>query len=96
MQISNQGKGKSLYTEEEDRYLLIALAKYGYGTDDVYEKIRSDIESVDMFKFNWFIKSRTTSEIARRCTTLINLIQKESGDEEEQDERPKVMLIFIS
>ncbi|CAB4406668.1 unnamed protein product [Rhizophagus irregularis] len=89
LQISNQGKGKSLYTEEEDRYLLIALAKYGYGTDDVYEKIRSDIESVDMFKFNWFIKSRTTSEIARRCTTLINLIQKESGDEEEQDERPK-------
>ncbi|CAG8446300.1 12534_t:CDS:10 [Funneliformis mosseae] len=88
LQVSNQGKGKSLYTEEEDRYLLIALAKYGYGTDDVYEKIRSDIESVDMFKFNWFIKSRTTSEIARRCTTLINLIQKESGDEEE-DERPK-------
>ena len=58
LQISNQGKGKSLYTEEEDRYLLIALAKYGYGTDDVYEKIRSDIESVDMFKFNWFIKYR--------------------------------------
>ncbi|CAG8704829.1 16185_t:CDS:10 [Acaulospora morrowiae] len=82
LQVSNQAKGKTLFTEEEDRYLLIALAKHGYGTEDVYEKIRSEIENSDLFRFNWFIKSRTSGELARRCTTLINLIQKEHGEEE--------------
>ncbi|CAG8765940.1 4191_t:CDS:10, partial [Gigaspora margarita] len=82
LQVSNQAKGKTLFSEEEDRYLLIALAKYGYGTEDVYEKIRNEIESAEVFRFNWFIKSRTSGEIARRCTTLINLLQKEHGEEE--------------
>ncbi|CAG8519885.1 14503_t:CDS:2, partial [Cetraspora pellucida] len=82
LQVSNQAKGKTLFSEEEDRYLLIALAKYGYGTEDVYEKIRNEIENAEVFRFNWFIKSRTAGEIARRCTTLINLIQKEHGEEE--------------
>ncbi|CAG8506988.1 12527_t:CDS:10, partial [Acaulospora colombiana] len=82
LQVSNQAKGKTLFTEEEDRYLLIALAKHGYGTEDVYEKIRNEIENSDLFRFNWFIKSRTSGELARRCTTLINLIQKEHGEEE--------------
>ncbi|CAG8726800.1 9807_t:CDS:2, partial [Dentiscutata heterogama] len=77
LQVSNQAKGKTLFSEEEDRYLLIALAKYGYGTEDVYEKIRNEIESAEVFRFNWFIKSRTSGEIARRCATLINLLQKE-------------------
>ncbi|CAG8576411.1 3231_t:CDS:2, partial [Racocetra fulgida] len=81
LQVSNQAKGKTLFSEEEDRYLLIALAKYGYGTEDVYEKIRNEIENAEVFRFNWFIKSRTAGEIARRCTTLINLIQKEHGEE---------------
>ncbi|CAG8582768.1 21708_t:CDS:10, partial [Gigaspora rosea] len=91
LQVSNQAKGKTLFSEEEDRYLLIALAKYGYGTEDVYEKIRNEIESAEVFRFNWFIKSRTSGEIARRCTTLINLLQKEHGEEESaqpvQDEK---------
>ncbi|CAG8488926.1 7889_t:CDS:10 [Diversispora eburnea] len=87
LQVSNQAKGKTLFTEEEDRYLLISLAKYGYGTEDVYEKIRNDIENSDLFRFNWFIKSRTSGEIARRCTTLINLIQKEH--EEDQQKQPQ-------
>lgn len=87
LQVSNQAKGKTLFTEEEDRYLLVALAKYGYGTEDVYEKIRNDIENSDLFRFNWFIKSRTSGEIARRCTTLINLVQKEH--EEDQQAQPQ-------
>ncbi|RIB12055.1 SNF2 family N-terminal domain-containing protein [Gigaspora rosea] len=93
LQVSNQAKGKTLFSEEEDRYLLIALAKYGYGTEDVYEKIRNEIESAEVFRFNWFIKSRTSGEIARRCTTLINLLQKEHGEEESaqpvQDEKKR-------
>ena len=30
-----------------------------------------------LFRFDWFIKSRTPVELARRCETLIRLIEKE-------------------
>ena len=39
-----------------------------------------------MFRFDWFIKSRTGSELQRRCTTLISLVEKEM---KELEEKPK-------
>lgn len=72
-------KGKN-YTEEEDRFLLVMLDKYGYSTDDVYERIRQEVKRASMFRFDWFLKSRTAYELSRRCATLITLIQKEFGE----------------
>ncbi|KAI9247151.1 SNF2 family N-terminal domain-containing protein [Phascolomyces articulosus] len=72
-------KGKN-YTEEEDRFLLVMLEKYGYGTENVYDNIRREIKESPMFRFDWFLKSRTSQEIARRCNTLIGLIQKENAE----------------
>ena len=72
-------KGK-LYTEEEDRFLVVNLEKFGYGIDDTYENIKREIKKSPIFKFDWFFKSRTTTEIARRCQSLIIVIQKESRD----------------
>ncbi|CAG8574236.1 2077_t:CDS:2 [Ambispora gerdemannii] len=84
----NLNKGKS-FTEEEDRFILVALAKYGYGTEEVYDKIRNDIEKFPPFRFNWFIKSRTSSELSRRCTTLISYLQKEQSEIEEKEEEER-------
>ncbi|ORX79706.1 hypothetical protein K493DRAFT_243417, partial [Basidiobolus meristosporus CBS 931.73] len=78
-----QNKGKN-YTEEEDRFLLVMLESYGYGTEDVYEKIRGEIRRSPLFRFDWFFKSRTATELARRCNTLIGLIQKENGESEDK------------
>lgn len=73
-------KGKG-WSEDEDRFLLIKLSKYGLSTEDCYERIRGDIGKEDMFRFDWFIRSRTPVEISRRCTTLLTLIQREGeGD----------------
>lgn len=72
-----QNKGKS-YTEEEDRFLLVALERLGYGSEDVYELIRQEIRDSPLFRFDWFLKSRTSQEIARRCNTLVSLITKEN------------------
>ncbi len=69
-------KGKN-YTEEEDRFLVVCLQKYGYNSDDAYELIRRDIRQHPAFRFDWFIKSRTTAELSRRCQTLINLLMKD-------------------
>ncbi|SAM04386.1 hypothetical protein [Absidia glauca] len=89
-------KGKH-YTEEEDRFLVIMLEKYGYGSENVYDLIRQEIKKTPLFRFDWFLKSRTSEEIKRRCATLIALIQKEQNgldhaeddDDEEDEDEPK-------
>lgn len=53
---SNQTKGKS-YSDDEDRFLLVELAKYGVGKEDTYEKIKRDINEWPAFRFDWFLKS---------------------------------------
>ncbi|KXN66136.1 Smarca5 protein [Conidiobolus coronatus NRRL 28638] len=73
-----QSKGK-FYSEEEDRFLVIKLAEFGFGNEDVYERIRDSIRSSDLFRFNWFIKSRTSQEINRRCNTLVTLLSRDAG-----------------
>jgi len=65
------------YTEEEDRFLVCALARHGIGSDDVYDRIKREVLEHPGFRFDWFIKSRTPVEIGRRCTTLVGLVQKE-------------------
>ncbi|ORX87384.1 hypothetical protein BCR32DRAFT_260626 [Anaeromyces robustus] len=87
----HQNKGRN-YTEDEDRYLLVSLARLGYGTEDVHEKIRQECRNSPLFRFDWFMKSRTAAEIGRRCNTLISLLTKENEvDEKEQqfEERKK-------
>ncbi|KAJ2602979.1 chromatin remodeling complex Adenosinetriphosphatase [Coemansia sp. RSA 1722] len=69
-------KGR-VYTEDEDRFMLVSLARNGIGCDDVYDKIRQEIRLSPLFRFDWFIKSRNSQEIQRRCQTLISLLQKE-------------------
>ncbi|KAJ1336566.1 hypothetical protein BSLG_007350 [Batrachochytrium salamandrivorans] len=83
-----QNKGKN-YTEEEDRFLLVTLGKFGYGTDDIYEKIRVEIRRSPLFRFDWFIKSRTTSEIMRRCNTLVMLLSKEIEADDDREDRKR-------
>ncbi|KAI8909880.1 SNF2 family N-terminal domain-containing protein [Powellomyces hirtus] len=88
-----QSKGKN-FTEEEDRFLLVMLERYGYGSDEVYDKILHEVKRSPLFRFDWFIKSRTALEIQRRCNTLIGLIAKETTEaaaaaEEEKEERKR-------
>lgn len=80
-------KGK-IYSEEEDRYLLVRLHYYGMKADDVYERIKKDITEFPVFRFDWFFKSRTPQELQRRCNTLLGLIEKEA--EQEQLEMAKI------
>jgi len=74
-------KGK-VYSEEEDRYLLCRLNHYGMQVEDVYERIKRDITEFPVFRFDWFFKSRSPQELARRCTTLLTMIEKEADVDE--------------
>ncbi|KAF9041979.1 slide-domain-containing protein [Hymenopellis radicata] len=70
-------KGKT-YTEEEDRYLLCQLNQYGLHKEDLYDQIKRDIMDYPLFRFDWFIKSRSPQELQRRCNTLLSMIEKEA------------------
>ena len=41
-----------------------------------------------MFRFDWFIKSRTPKELSRRIETLINLVEKEFEELDKGTKRP--------
>ena len=72
---------KKVYTEEEDRFLLVMLDRYGIDGEDLHEKIRDEIRESPLFRFDWFFLSRTPVEIGRRCTTLLNTVSREFSDE---------------
>ncbi|KAF9582637.1 hypothetical protein BGW38_010946 [Lunasporangiospora selenospora] len=88
----NQTKTKN-FSEDEDRFLIVMLERLGYGADDVYERIRDEIRRSPMFRFDWFLKSRTPLELNRRCTFLIKLLLAEEKVEEpvrpSKKEKPK-------
>lgn len=71
---------KKVYTEDEDRFLLVMLNKHGVEGEDIYEKIRDEIRTSPLFRFDWFFLSRTPQEIGRRCNTLIQTVMRELGD----------------
>jgi len=62
------------YTEEEDRFLLCSIPEVGFGN---WEELKAQIRQHWLFRFDWFIKSRTPKELQRRIETLINLVEKE-------------------
>ena len=75
---------KKVYTEEEDRFLLVMLDRYGVDGEGLYEKIRDEIRESPLFRFDWFFLSRTPIEIGRRCTTLLNTVSREFDGPEEK------------
>jgi len=75
---------KKVYTEEEDKFLVVMLHKHGVEGDLIYEKIRDEIRESPLFRFDWFFLSRTPQEIGRRCTTLITAIVRELGESDVQ------------
>ena len=68
---------KKVYTEEEDRFILVMLDKYGVDAEGIHEKIRDEVRESPLFRFDWFFLSRTPQEIGRRCTTLLATVAKE-------------------
>ena len=75
---------KKVYTEEEDRFLLVMLDKYGIDEEGLYENIRDEVRDSPLFRFDWFFLSRTPVELGRRCTTLLNTVSREFGEPDEK------------
>lgn len=68
---------KKVYTEEEDRFLLVMLDRFGVDGEGIYDRIRDEIRESPLFRFDWFFLSRTPVEIGRRCATLLTTVARE-------------------
>ncbi|KAI6213624.1 Isw-1 [Aphelenchoides besseyi] len=80
LQLHYGGAKCKNFTEEEDRYLICKLHELGFDRESVYEELRQAVRSSPNFRFDWFLRSRTAMELARRCNVLIQLVEKEIGD----------------
>lgn len=60
--------------------------KLGYGN---WDELKAAFRMSPLFRFDWFVKSRTTQELARRCDTLIRLVEKENQEYDEQERQAR-------
>ncbi|KAL2530390.1 chromatin remodeling factor17 [Forsythia ovata] len=80
-----QNKGK-LYNEECDRFMICMVHKLGYGN---WDELKAAFRMSPLFRFDWFVKSRTTQELARRCDTLIRLVERENQEHDERERQAR-------
>lgn len=83
--LYGQNKGK-LYNEECDRFMICMVHKLGYGN---WDELKAAFRTSPLFRFDWFVKSRTTQELARRCDTLIRLVEKENQEVDERERQAR-------
>ena len=60
--------------------------KLGYGN---WDELKAAFRTSPLFCFDWFVKSRTTQELARRCDTLIRLVEKENQEYDERERQAR-------
>ncbi|KAH7858198.1 hypothetical protein Vadar_021182 [Vaccinium darrowii] len=80
-----QNKGK-LYNEECDRFMICMVNKLGYGN---WDELKAAFRTSPLFRFDWFVKSRSTQELARRCDTLIRLVERENQEFDERERQAR-------
>ena len=84
------------YIEDEDRFLVCKLNEIGMDNENVYDQIKQLIRNEPRFRFDWFfryflfiknviiisVRSRTSTELQRRCNSLLTMIEREmNGDQ---------------
>lgn len=70
---------KRVYSKLEDRFILCCVHKFGIFTEKLGEKIKREIQQSELFRFDWYIASRTPQEISRRVNTLMLALARESN-----------------
>lgn len=76
-------KAKHQFTPAEDEFLLRNVQELGYGTDPsvLYPEIHRRIIKSPVFKFDFYLKTRTDSDLAKRVGKLISMLEREEAEE---------------
>lgn len=67
--------GHTPYSVSEDQFLFQAMAEHGYGD---WKAVLHAAHVDRQFRFDWFLRTRTVTDIQHRCEYLIELVAKES------------------
>ena len=84
--LGGEGRGKTPFTVDNDRHLVCLACQCGYGQ---WEELQGEVRTSWLFKFDWFMKTRTEVELAKRVEYLAKLVEKELADEAEAARRAK-------
>ncbi|CUM67306.1 uncharacterized protein PRCAT00004999001 [Priceomyces carsonii] len=79
---------KRVYSKLEDRFILKCVHKHGLFAENLLEKIKEEICASDLFKFDWYILSRTPQEIGRRVNTLLLAVSREMDGTARKKSKP--------
>ncbi|KAH3662274.1 hypothetical protein OGAPHI_005523 [Ogataea philodendri] len=80
---------KRLYTEVEDRFLLLKVNEYGLSRKNLYDLIKADIMKEDEFRCAFYFKSRSSIELSRRVATLLLALTREVENPASLKRKPK-------
>lgn len=84
---------KRTYSEEQDRFFLTMLLKYGIFDAQAYEKIRLDIRKNPAFYTDFAFINRSAVDIQRRCVTLLQYLENEKYKFSENKKLKKRLLL---
>eukprot|EP01091_Cochliopodium_minus_P017448 TRINITY_DN683_c0_g3_i1.p1 TRINITY_DN683_c0_g3~~TRINITY_DN683_c0_g3_i1.p1 ORF type:complete len:1046 (-),score=408.02 TRINITY_DN683_c0_g3_i1:2-3139(-) len=85
---------KSTWNDKENLFLAVLTNKHGYGNWELFQKI---IMEEPQFKFDWWIRSKTPSDLQKRVDVILKTIHYyivsdgefvENDDENSADTRP--------
>ncbi|EEA05878.1 SNF2 family N-terminal domain-containing protein [Cryptosporidium muris RN66] len=77
-------KDKIQFNIDEDRYLLNMIPVIGYGN---WDHLKNCIRQDPIWKFDWFLKSRSPSDLGKRVDFLIKILKKEYIDANEETKK---------
>jgi SWI/SNF-related matrix-associated actin-dependent regulator of chromatin subfamily A member 5 len=62
------------FSDAEDRGIFILLGRVGYG---FWDQLKEEISKSDLFRNNWFVRTRSPQELQARCDRLIRCVERE-------------------
>jgi len=83
LRLSPIHKGKG-YSQLNDRYLLHESWRLGYGE---WDKLKESIRKEPLFRFDYFLKSRSPAELGRRLDTLLTIRKREQADKKKKEKK---------
>ena len=73
------------YTDAEDRGIFVLLSRVGYG---FWDQLKDEIPKSDLFRNNWFVRTRSAQELQSRCERLIRCVEREFESKQNEKEEP--------
>jgi len=75
LKIPVQYKKAQNFNEEHDRFLICMLHKLGVASPYVELQLQVAVRKAPQFRFDWFLKSRTATELFQRCQLIMNAFE---------------------